>query len=137
MQKLLKRAATLEFELERFYRFPSTQHLSRFPFRSNLLRTFGKYRFPISRAASSGALGSGFSLRDLVTIAWLELIENRHCYIEGPSSLPQRDISRVLAVPLHLATQPIGVLVQNPVRLHRTLVPILDFPEYSAELSVD
>jgi hypothetical protein len=42
----------------------------------------------------------------------------------------------ILSVPPNLAAQPVRVLVQNPVRRHRALVPVLDPPQYSPDLFV-
>ena len=49
----------------------------------------------------------------------------------------RRDNLRILAVPLELAAEPLSVLVKDPVRLHRALVPMLDPPEYSSHFFVE
>jgi uncharacterized protein YjbI with pentapeptide repeats len=58
-------------------------------------------------------------------------------FLTTNTSIGWRHHFRSLSVPLDLATQPFCVLVQDPVRLNRALVPILDLPENSPELFVD
>ena len=50
---------------------------------------------------------------------------------------PRRHNVRLLSIPLDLAAQPVSVLVKDPVRRNRALVPVLDPPQYSPDLLVD
>jgi hypothetical protein len=60
-----------------------------------------------------------------------------HIVGQSAFSSPRWDNFRSLSIPLDLAAQAGRVLIQDPVRRDRALVPVLDFPEYSLNLIVD
>jgi hypothetical protein len=55
----------------------------------------------------------------------------------GSSFFIAADNFSILSVPRDLAAEPVSVLVKDPERLHRALVPMLNSPQYSPDLFVD